>query len=133
MIDFVDTVNGYQATRFTVLDDLAGEGLIATLDYTENEDGRGYWSIVVRYQANWGGDMQLVFRVSDQFDRAEEDYLSPDADVIDAEDWLHEALVEAKVLLGRLRRWDGAGATMFDGIALGAEWRWSDLAISPRR
>ena len=128
--DLIDTPNGYQATAYSILDDVDGDALIATLDYTENEEGRGYWSIAVRRQGSWGADGELVFRVSDRFDRREEgyDYLPADVDVIDAGDWLHDALIEAKVVLGHLRRWTDAGATMFDGVTFGAWCRMSDLA-----
>jgi len=132
VIHFIDTANGYQATEVAMLDRATGEALIATLDYQENEEGRGYWSVAVRRQAAWGADGELVFRVSERFDRREEDYenVPADADVIDAGDWLGDALTEAKMLLGHLTRYRSFGATLFDGVALGVEWRWADVAAA---
>ena len=118
-IDIHKTEHGFVAGALQDLAPGTGESISARLDYEENLEGRGYWSIqVTHYETADDLEGYLLFKFAERFDRLEGDMEMPPFafDEIDARDSIEQALSEARVRLGYEAR--GTTLRLFQDVPL---------------
>jgi len=119
MFEIHRTSDGFLAYQMQELAPGTGEALIARLDFQENKEARGYWSVSVNhYESKEDIDGYLLFKFAERFDRLEGDLVMPPLafDELDAYDTIQQALSEARVRLGYEAR--GTTLRMFQDVPL---------------
>ena len=118
-IDIYKKEQGFTAGALQELAPGIGEAIAARLDYEENMEGRGYWSVSVsHYETEDDLEGYTLFRFAERFDRLEGDFQLPPIgyDEIDARDTIEQALSEARVRLGYEER--GTTLRLFQDVPL---------------